>query len=250
MTATVAIVTGASRGLGRGVALALAGAGYAVALGARDRDALERVADEISGAGGHALVLAVDLDVTDRASVEAAVARVEAELGAIGVLVNNAGIQRLGSALEYTEDDWDAVLGTNLTGAFRVAQVVARRMVATGRGGAIVNVASMAGILAFPDRIAYAASKAGLIMLTRSFALELAPHAIRVNAVAPTFVDTELSRQTLDRPGGRDEIEARIPLGRLATVDDVAAAVLFLAGPSAAFVTGTVLPVDGGVSLR
>ena len=248
MTAAVALVTGASRGIGRAVALALAGAGYAVALGARDRDALARVADEITAIGGRAL--AVTIDVTDRSSVEAAVGRAEDELGAIGVLVNNAGVQRLGAALDYTDHDWDTVLGTNLTGAFRVAQTVARRMVATGHGGVIVNIASTAGLVAFPERIAYAASKAALIMVTRCLALELAPYAIRVNAVAPTFVDTELGRHTLDRPGNRAEIEARIPLGRLATVDDVAAAVLFLAGPSAGFVTGVVLPVDGGVSLR
>ena len=247
MSEHVALVTGGSRGIGRAIAIELARNGYVVAVGGRDRAALAVVADTVSACGGRALT--VELDVTDRQSVEAAVGAVEASLGPVAVLVNNAGIQRLGSTLEISEADWAAVVETNLTGAFRCAQAVARRMVANANGGSIVNIASVAGLNPQQGRAPYAASKAALVMLTRSLALELAPHGIRVNAVAPTFVDTDLGRLTLDRTGVRAEIEGRIPLGRLATTDDVAAAVAFLVGPSAGFITGAVLPVDGGASL-
>jgi 3-oxoacyl-[acyl-carrier protein] reductase len=191
----------------------------------------------------------VALEVTDAASISAAIATTQAGLGPIAVLVNNAGIQRLGTVLEQTESDWDAVHSVDLKGAFLVSQAVARRMVERG-SGCIVNVASAAGLVPFTGRVAYAAAKAGLIMLTRTFAHELARSGVRVNAVAPTFVDTELGRLTLDQPGAREALEARIPLGRVATPEDVAAAVAYLASPAAAFITGTVLPVDGGVSMH
>ena len=157
-------------------------------------------------------------------------------------------MQRRGGALSQTEAEWDAIHATNLKGAFLCAQAVAKRMVER-RAGVIVNVSSAAGRIPFPGRIAYAAAKAGLIMLTRSLASELAEHGIRANAVAPTFVDTDLGRQTLDQPGVRDQLEARIPLHRVATTADVAHAVRYLVSDEAAFVTGTVLPVDGGVSM-
>lgn len=246
----VALVTGASRGLGRAIALDLAAAGHEIACTARAAADAQAAAAAIAAAVPGARTLGLALEVRDPAAVADAVARTEADLGPVAVLVNNAGIQRLGSVLEQTAEDWDAVIGTNLTGAFHVAQAVARRMVAYGTGGSIVNVASAAGLIAFAGRPAYAAAKAGLIMLTRSFALELAPHGIRVNAVAPTFVETELGRQSLGVPGARDAIVARIPLGRVATEADVAAAVRYLVGPTASFITGTVLPVDGGITMR
>ncbi len=246
----VALVTGASRGIGRAIAADLAAAGHAVACTARHEADARAAAAAIADAVPGARTIGVVLEVTDPASVASAVARTEEALGPITVLVSNAGIQRLGGVLEQSAEDWDAVIATNLTGAFHVAQAVARRMVETGTAGAIVNIASAAGLIAFPGRTAYAAAKAGLIMLTRSFALELAPHGIRVNAVAPTFVETELGRQTLDAPGMRAAITARIPLGRVATEADVAAAVRYLVSPGAGFVTGTVLPVDGGIALR
>jgi len=245
----VALVTGAGRGLGRVIALDLAGHGHDVAVTARRHEDAEVVAAEIRAARPGARALAVALEVRDGESVRAAVARTEAELGPIAVLVNNAGIQRLGGVLDQSEADWDAVHETNLKGAFLVAQAVARGMVER-RSGAIVNIASAAGLVPFAGRVAYAAAKAGLIMLTRSLALELAPYGIRVNTVAPTFVDTELGRLTLDQPGAREAIEARIPLGRVATPEDVAAAVRYLVSPDAAFVTGTVLPVDGGIAMH
>jgi len=245
----VALVTGGSRGLGRTIALDLAATGHDVAVTARDVADAEAVAREIRAAQPGARALAVALEVRDAAAVADAVERTEADLGPIGVLINNAGIQRLGTILEQTEADWDAVMDTNLKGAFLVAQAVARRMVAR-QGGCIVNVASAAGLIPFAGRVAYAAAKAGLLMLTRSLALELAPHGIRVNAVAPTFVETDLGRLTLDQPGVREALNARIPLGRVATPDDVAAAVRYLVSPGAGFITGTVLPVDGGISMH
>ena len=245
----VALVTGGSRGLGRTIALDLAAHGHDVAVTARTIGDAEAVAEGIRSAAPGARALAVALEVRDSASVTAAVARTEKELGPIAVLINNAGIQRLGTILDQTEADWDAVQETNLKGAFLVAQAVARRMVER-RAGCIVNIASAAGLVPFTGRVAYAAAKAGLLMLTRSLALELAPWGIRANAVAPTFVDTDLGRQTLDQPGVREALEARIPLGRVATPEDVAAAVRYLVSADASFVTGTVLPVDGGISMH
>jgi len=245
----VALVTGASRGLGRAIALDLAAHGHDVALTARTVADVQEVAAEIGALHPGARAIGLALDVREAASIRAAVACTEAALGPIAVLVNNAGIQRLGGVLEQTEADWDAVHETNLKGPFLVAQTVARGMVER-RAGVIVNVASAAGLVPLAGRTAYAAAKAGLIMLTRSFALELAPHGIRVNAVAPTFVETELGRLTLDQPGARAAVEARIPLGRVATTGDVAAAVRYLVSPEASFITGTVLPVDGGLAMR
>jgi 3-oxoacyl-[acyl-carrier protein] reductase len=246
----VALVTGGSRGLGRAIALDLAAQGHDVAVTARSHADAQAAADVIVRAHPSGRAHAVPLEVTDAASVARAVAVVADALGPITVLVNNAGIQRLGGVLEQTEADWNAVIGTNLTGAFLVAQAVARRMVEQGSGGSIVNIASAAGLIPFAGRPAYAAAKAGLIMLTRSFALELAPHRIRVNAVAPTFVETDLGRQTLDQPGVREQITGRIPLGRVASEADVAAAVRYLVSADAGFITGTVLPVDGGIAMR
>jgi 3-oxoacyl-[acyl-carrier protein] reductase len=246
----VALITGGSRGLGRAIALDLAAHGHDVGVTARSPSDARAAAHAIAGAHRDARTAGVALEVTDAASVARAVASTSDALGPITVLVNNAGIQRLGSVLEQTEADWNAVIGTNLTGAFLVAQAVARHMVEQGTGGSIVNIASAAGLIPFAGRPAYSAAKGGLIMLTRAFALELAPHRIRVNAVAPTFVETDLGRQTLDQPGVRDQITGRIPLGRVASEADVAAAVRYLVSPDAGFITGTVLPVDGGIAMR
>ncbi len=244
--APVVLVTGASRGIGHAIAEGLAEAGYAVAVTARDVERVEPVAATLRERGGQALALG--LEVTDAVSVEAAVEATERQLGPIDVLVNNAGVQRLGGVLTQTETDWDVVHATNLKGAFLTSQAVALRMVPRRRG-VIINITSVAGIVPFEGRVAYAAAKAGLIMLTRTLAHELAAHGIRANAVAPTFVETELGRQTLDQPGVRESLEARIPLGRVATPGEVAGAVRFLVSPEAAFITGAVLPVDGGLSM-
>jgi 2-deoxy-D-gluconate 3-dehydrogenase len=247
-TERVVLVTGAGTGIGRDVAVALADDGWRVALLGRRREVLEQTLTEVGARGVDAIT--VTADVRDPDAIASAVHEVEERLGAVRALINNAGVQRLSPALDVTESDWDAVLDTNLKGAFFCAQAVGRGMV--GRNaGTIVNVASAAALVAVADRVAYAASKAGLVMLTRVLALEWATHGVRVNAVAPTFVETELARQTLDQPGMRDQIIARIPMGRLAAAGDIVGAVRFLLDDAASgFVTGQVVAIDGGLSLR
>ncbi len=188
----------------------------------------------------------VVMDVTDVASVRAGVDLVASEYGRLDILVNNAGLNVPQGVFDVDEESWDAVLDTNLKGAFFAAQAAARHMVAGEEGGRIVNVASQAGVVGIEERSAYGASKAGVVLLTKVLAIELAPHAITVNSVAPTFVSTELTRATLEDPDWRERILSRIPLGRVGEVEDVAAAVLYLASPAAAMVTGHTLLVDGG----
>lgn len=241
----VVVVTGAGRGLGAALAIGLAREGWDVGLIARTDTQIEQVAAQIDAMGRRAV--AVTADVRQPRDVGRSMQRIDAELGAIDALVNNAGVQRVGPALGLTEADWDAVLDTNLKGAFFCMQAVAPGMIERGHGS-VVNIASVAGQLAVPDRAPYAASKAGLLMLTRACAVEWAYAGVRVNAVSPTFVDTDLARQTLDQPGALETILGRIPLGRLATPADVVAAVAFLLDePRAGFITGEVLTVDGGL---
>jgi NAD(P)-dependent dehydrogenase (short-subunit alcohol dehydrogenase family) len=235
----VALVTGASRGLGFGIAEALKGAGATVVGTSRDREAASRVAGQMGSAP-------VVMDVTDVASVRAGVDLVASEYERLDILVNNAGLNVPQSVFDVDEENWDAVLDTNLKGAFFVAQAAARCMVAGGEGGRIVNVASQAGVVGIEERSAYGASKAGVLLLTKVLAIELAPHGITANSVAPTFVSTELTRATLEDPDWRERILSRIPLGRVGEVEDVAAAALYLASPAAAMVTGHTLLVDGG----
>ena len=239
----VAIVTGASRGIGRAVAARLAADGAVVAAVGRDRGALDETLRVLEAAGGRGV--AVQLDVREVPSLAPAVEGIEAELGPVEILVNNAGVQRLRLALDVTEEDWDFVLDTNLRAAFFMAQAVARRMVPRGRGR-IVNVASMAAFKAVPERAAYNSAKAALVQLTRTLAVEWGPHGLRVNAVAPTFVDTELAAPWLNQDGVRERIEAGMPIRRLPSVEEVAAAVAYLVSPDAAAINGVALPVDGG----
>jgi 2-deoxy-D-gluconate 3-dehydrogenase len=247
MSERVALVTGASRGIGAGIALDLARCGFRLAITARDTDRLSALTAEINASGARSLSVA--LDVTDIASIEPAVERVEAELGPIELLVNNAGVNIPRPAVEVTEEQWDAIHGANLKGVFFVSQAVGKRMIAR-ESGAIINVASAAGLIPAEDRAAYCSSKAGVVMLTKELALEWAPFGVRVNAVAPTFVETEMGALTLSRPGMRELWNSRIPLGRIASVEDVAAAVRYLASPEASFLTGVTLPVDGGLTMR
>lgn len=246
-TGQIVLVTGASRGIGAGIARELARAGADIAITARDVQRLDSLRAEIAALGRRCLALV--LDVTEVASIEPAIARVEEELGPIDLLVNNAGVNIPRPAVEITEAQWDSVLDTNLKGVFFCAQAVGKRMISRG-SGVIVNVASAAGLIPAEERAAYCSSKAGVVMLTKELALEWAQFGVRVNAVAPTFVETELAAQTLNRPGMRELWNSRIPLGRIATVDDVAAAVRYLASPAAAFLTGVTLPVDGGLTMR
>ena len=243
----VALVTGASRGIGRAVAIALAHDSWDVAILGRSVSGLAPTLDAVlaTSVGG----LAVCADVCRPDEVADAVTQIEDNLGPIQALVNNAGIQRLAPALDVNEADWDDVLDTNLKGAFFCSQAVGQNMTRRN-SGSIVNIASAAALVAVQDRAAYAASKAGLVMITKVLALEWAAHGVRVNAVAPTFVDTDLGRQTLDRPGMRRQVVERIPMGRLADVADVVRATQFLLdSDSSSFITGQVLAVDGGLTL-
>ena len=243
----IALVTGSSRGIGAGIAVKLAESGADVAITARRLDSLEKTASRIKALGGK--TLPIELEVTDLSSIREAVASVEQDLGPIDILVNNAGINIPRPATEVTEDQWDQILDVNLKGAFFCSKEVAPGMIARAKGK-IINVSSAAGLVPLEERAAYSSSKAGLLMLTRVLALERTPHQITVNAVAPTFIETELARQTLDQPGMRDYLLSRIPLNRLATVEDLAGAVIYLCSPAADFITGTVIPVDGGLTLR
>jgi len=237
----VALVTGASRGIGRAIARVLAAGGATVVVAARG-DHAGAVASEIRGAGGRAK--AVSVDVTDPATIEAAVAGALGQFGRIDILVNNAGIARDQLLLRMKREDWDAVLATNLTAAFMTVQAVLRPMVKQ-RYGRIVNVTSVVGQSGNAGQANYAASKAGLIGFTKAVALEVASRNITVNAVAPGLIDTDMTQAITS--GAQTSWADRIPQKRLGTPEEVAAAVKFLASDEASYITGHVLAVNGGM---
>ena len=239
----VALVTGASQGIGHDLALALANAGARVAVAARQLDALEQLCGEIAAAGGKAV--AVEMDLRERASIEGAVAAAEARLGGLDILVNVAGLGTNHDALDATEAEWDELFAVNVRGLFFACQSAGRRMVAQGYGR-IVNMSSQAGLVGIPRHAAYSASKAAVIGLSRVLAIEWGPHGVTVNCVAPTFVRTPGTAERLDRPEFLADVRARIPVGHVGSTTDVAGAVIYLASPSAGMVTGSVLVVDGG----
>jgi len=243
----VAIVTGASSGLGRHFATTLARAGAKVALAARREDALADTAREIEAFDGRAL--AIHLDVSDAESVRTCVAEAQTELGPISILINNAGIAVNKPLLEQAEDDWDRVLDTNLKGAWLMAQEVARHMVRLGRGGTIVNIASVLAFAARPGVVSYCASKAGLTHLTKALAVELARHDIRVNALAPGYFETEINRDFRASAAG-DDLLRSIPQRRYGTGEDLDGVLLLLASEASRYMTGSVLVVDGGITSR
>jgi NAD(P)-dependent dehydrogenase (short-subunit alcohol dehydrogenase family) len=238
-----ALVTGASSGLGRRFASVLAAHGATVAVAARRIDALEALVAEIGAAGGKAF--ATKLDVSDEQSVNECVAAVEAALGPIDILVNNSGIGIAKPALEQTSADWDAVMNVNLRGVFLMASAVARGMRKAGRGGSIINIASILGERQSGAVLPYAVSKAGVIQLTKSFALELARFDIRVNAIAPGYIETDINREFFKTDGGAALIK-RIPQRRIGTESDLDGALLLLASDASSFMTGSVITVDGG----
>ena len=242
MTNRTAFVTGASRGIGKACALALARAGARVVVAARDRGKLEEVAGEVRAAGGQAFVATIDLASAD--SIKEAFAAAAKDFGRIDILVNNAAITKDGLALRMKKDDWESVLATNLTGAFLAIQQVLHPMMKE-RWGRIINISSIVGETGNPGQANYVASKAGLIGLTKSLAQEMASRNITVNAVAPGFIDTDMTAvlsQDL-----KAAMLAHIPLKRLGKAEDVAAAVRFLASDDAAYITGHVLDVNGGM---
>ena len=242
----VALITGATGGLGSAMARAFAAAGAHLAIAdlpARQEEA-GRLAHDLQTAHG-VRAAAVPIDVTSVASIDAAIARAERDLGLLDVLVANAGIAIRKPALDLTEDDWDRVLDVDLKGVFFSCQAAGRRMVPRRRGS-IVAIASQNGVIGYYERAAYCAAKAGVINLARVLALEWAASGVRVNAIGPTFVETALTLPSLSNPAMREDILRRIPLGRLGTPEEVANAVLFLASPAASLITGTCLLVDGG----
>ena len=235
----VAVVTGASRGIGRDIAVALAGTGARVAAAARDRDALDELVAEI---GGDAL--AVPLDVRDPGAVRRAFGEVRAQLGSLDVLVNNAGLGANHPAEDVTEADRDEMMAVNLRGLFFCCQAAGRIMLEQG-SGSIVNMSSQAGVVGIRDHAAYSASKGGVNMLTKVLALEWSKRGGTVNAVAPTFIHTPGTAARLDDPDYLAGLLDRLPIGHVGTTTDVAAAVIYLASPAGAMVSGHVLLVDG-----
>ncbi|OYU18939.1 MAG: D-threitol dehydrogenase [Rhodobacteraceae bacterium PARR1] len=239
----VAIITGGGSGIGAAIATAYAEKGAQVAVVDRDLEAAKAVAAGLPGA------LALTCDVTDAAQGAATVAAVQAALGSPDILVNSAGIALLAPAEELTADAWDRTIAVNLTGSFLMAQAAGRAMIAAGKGGRIINLASQAGSVAIDLHTAYVASKFGVIGLTKSLALEWGKHGITVNSISPTVVMTDLGRRAWDNPKG-EALKTQIPSGRFAEPEEIAAAAVFLASDGAAMINGADLLVDGGYTVK
>jgi 3-oxoacyl-[acyl-carrier protein] reductase len=245
LTGQVALVTGAARGIGRATATALAQAGASVAINyQRSREAAEELANSLCAAG--VKLAPVQGDVSDPAQAATVVEMAQEELGPVTILVNNAGITRDGLLARMSEEDFDAVISTSLRGAFLMSRAVARGMM-KARGGNIINISSVIGRRGNAGQANYAAAKAGLIGLTKSLARELGPRGVRVNAVAPGYIVTDMTAELAD--AHKEQILGNTPLGRLGTPEEVAGVIAFLVSPAAAYITGTVIPVDGGLGI-
>jgi 3-oxoacyl-[acyl-carrier protein] reductase len=238
----IAVVTGAGRGIGRAIALKFAGEGADVVVVSRTPENSGKVADEIRALGRKAWAFAVD--VSDGNAVTAAAEKILAEAGKVDILVNNAGVTRDGLLMRMSDADWDTVLDTNLKGAFHFTRAFFRGF-AKQRGGRILNISSVIGLIGNPGQSNYAASKAGLIGFTQSVARELGGRGVTVNAIAPGFIETDMTSDLNEELKGN--ILRQIPLGKFGAAEDIANAALFLASPAARYVTGQVLTVDGGM---
>lgn len=249
----VAAITGGASGIGKGIAYKLAHEGAAVAIGDIDEPGARAAANEIAEETG-ARTLGMRCDVVARADIDAFVAEAAAKLGRFDVMVANAGIAIFKPCMETTEEDWDRILDINAKGVMMSDQAAARQMMAEGHGGAIINIASVAALNPSTTLMAYCASKAAVMHLTKCFALELAPHRIRVTSIAPGLVDTPIWGKGMGNPdvldqGLRDQFHAAVPLGRMATPGDIADMACFLASDEGAYLTGHIFVVDGGSSL-
>jgi NAD(P)-dependent dehydrogenase (short-subunit alcohol dehydrogenase family) len=244
-----ALITGAAQGIGAAIALALARAGYDLALTSTRVANLENTVREIGSTDVR--TIALSLDLSDAGCFDETMKKAVDALGPLDLLVNNAGITIRRAALDVTREDWDAIQSVNLKGAFFLSQWMGRHLVAGGRGGCIINIASTHGLIGFPQRSVYGIAKAGLIQMTRTLAVEWAPHGIRVNAIAPGTVNTP-SREShfAADPKAREAIVSRVPLRRFATMEEVAAAACYLARPESAYITGHTLILDGGLTAQ
>jgi NAD(P)-dependent dehydrogenase (short-subunit alcohol dehydrogenase family) len=238
----VAVVTGASKGIGWDLAKALSGAGARVAVAARDRGALARLTEEIGAAGGQAL--AVEIDVRDVGQIQSGFDQIRGHFGSVDVLVNNAGLGANHPAEAISESDWDDMMSVNLRGLFFCCQAAGRIMLEQG-SGRIINMSSQAGVVGIRDHAVYSASKGGVNLLTKVLALEWSHRGVTVNAVAPTFIYTPGTAARLDQPEYLERVLDRLPIGRVGTTTDVAGAVIYLASPAGGMVSGHVLLVDG-----
>jgi NAD(P)-dependent dehydrogenase (short-subunit alcohol dehydrogenase family) len=249
LSGKVAMITGGGTGIGRACALRFASEGAKVAVLARRREKLEAVAKEIGAAGGEAL--AVECDVTQKASAERAVEATEKKFGRLDVVVNNAGAMHVGTADQTPDEDWNRVIAANLTGTFLVSRAALPALRRAG-GGSIVNVGSYLGLVAIKQRTAYCASKGGVTMLTKAMALDHAHEKIRVNCICPALVETEMAKSAIARAADpaayRKVRESQIPLGRIGQPEDIAQLALFLASDESSWITGVALPIDGGLT--
>ena len=246
LSGKVAVVTGGNGGIGRGIALGLAEAGAAVAILARNEEKNRAVVDELANAGVPAI--AIKLDVTRRDDLRPAMEEVERKLGPVSVLVNNAGIAIMGSVLNFRAEDWDRVIETNLNSCFFLSQIAAQSMVAR-KQGKIINIASEYSLFGAQSIIPYGAAKGALVQVTKTMAIELAPHNIQVNAILPGWIETDMTVVAQSGPWFK-KIIMRTPAGRFGKPEDTAGAAVFLASHASDFVTGSIVYVDGGYAIR
>jgi NAD(P)-dependent dehydrogenase (short-subunit alcohol dehydrogenase family) len=240
----VALITGAGSGLGRQFAVTLAAAGASVALAARRREKLEETAEIVRQSGGHAICL--ELDVTDSLSVTNCIRETASETGVPDILVNNAGIARQAFLTEISEDDWDAVIDTNLKGVFMMAQGTAKAMINAEKPGSIINIASILGLRVSKALGSYIAAKSGVVQLTKAMAIEWSRYNIRVNALAPGYFITEINEEQFAGGNADEFLKQRVPMGRAGSLPEIAGPLLLLASGAGSYMTGSIVAVDGG----